>query len=95
MRGGGRHMRGVGVGGGVGGGGSEHLVDVWVEEAVAEADRGRLVRVAVRKLDVYAPAPPLVRACSARNYDDSEAAQLGKRQAGWESALSLGPWKTT
>ena len=41
-----------------------HLIHVRVEEAIAEADRGRFVRVAVGQLHVHAPASAVVRACS-------------------------------
>ena len=59
-----------------------HLVHVRVEEAVAEADRGRLVRVAVGQLHVHAPASPVVGACSVEgcNYDGgSWQSRAGKR----------------
>ena len=74
---------------------SAHLVHVRVEEAVAEADRGRFVRVAVGQLHVHAPASTVVRACSVAGCNYVGGGCTQGRQAGGESALSLGPWKTT
>ena len=61
-----------------------HLVHVRVEEAVAEADRGRFVRVAVGQLHVHAPASTVVRACSVAgcNYVWRQVARRAGQRAG-------------
>ena len=61
-----------------------HLVHVRVEEAVAEADRGRFVRVAVGQLHVHAPASTVVRACSVAgcNYVRRQVARRAGQRAG-------------
>ena len=71
-----------------------HFVHIWMKEAIAEADRGRLVWVALWKLDVHPPAPPLIRACPGRNQGERQPSS-GRLERAWACALSLGPWKTT
>lgn len=41
--------------------GAGHLINVGVEHAVLESDRGRLERVFLGQRNVYLPDPPLVR----------------------------------